>query len=247
MGRWIRKKPEYEPIIRDIHILFQKGESYSKICEYINREYSQVLSEQLKPSQVKSILTDPVYIGRPRYRDVVVEDPNLRFIDDETFKKTQKILEKRSKKRKGEKIVEIVDVESLVRKYGVYYTGKLLHIAVICENCGTPTVKNGIRQVKGIYRNNYLCPKCGKQQLVPTAHQLEHFKSAKPFYCMNCGTPDDFEERKIGEWFRVRCRVCGYEFDTDRSVNKFLRFTKKKKKPRKFFFDRNQGRLDDFV
>jgi ribosomal protein L37AE/L43A len=238
-NKWLKKRPEYEPVVRDIHILFQRGESKEKICRYVNERYK--LDRTLKRHHINRILTDPVYVGRPRYGEAEVCDLSLKFIDEETFRKTQRILEKRRGKRKRK-----IDVEELTREYGIHYAERCLPIAVICKNCGTPMVKNGTKEIKGVYRNNYLCPKCGKQQTVPTAHQFDHFKSAKPFYCSNCGTPDDFEEERIGGWFKVTCRVCKYKFKTDRSVNKFLRFTKKRKKRRKLVFDDDQSKLDDF-
>jgi len=58
--------------------------------------------------------------------------------------------------------------------------------------------------------------------------------------------PGELEEEKVGEWFIVTCNICGYTFETNRSVNKFLRFARKEKKPRKIIFDDDQSRLGDF-
>jgi len=241
--KWIRKKTEYEPIIKEVHIQFQRGGNYRGIAKYLNEKYKNILGKPITTYQVKKVLSDPVYIGKPRYRDVIVEDPNLSFLDEETFNKTQMILESQKKKRKKTAKLELDD---LLKKHGIYYLERHLSIAVICSNCGSPMIKNGLRPLRGIWRNNYLCPQCGKQLMIPTAHQFNHFSSAKPFYCPNCGTPDDFNEKRIGERFEISCNVCGYKFRSDRSINKFLRAINKDKKPRKIIFDTEQSVLGSF-
>lgn len=244
-GNWIKKKPEYEPVVREAHILFQQGKKYSEICRYINEKYKNILNKPVDSNRLKRVLTDPVYVGRPRYRDAVVEDPNLKFIDDELFSKTQAILGEMSKKREKKKERK-VDLEDLTKIFGLNYAERVLPVAVLCKNCNTPMIKNGTKPVRGVYVNNYLCPKCKRQQTVPTAHQLNHFKSAKPFYCPNCGTPDEFEERGERGRFEITCKVCGYVFETNRSVNKFLRTVKKKREVRRIVSNENQSTLVDF-
>lgn len=244
-GKWVSKKPYYKQVIEELHTLYQRGEEKTKIQKHINEKFSDVLDEPIKYHQIDRILEDPIYIGKPSCKDVVVEDPNLQFIDEEKFNKTKNLLkEKKSKgKRKKEETINIE--EDLLKKVGYHYTTKHLPIAVLCDECGRPMTKtNGPRKIGDIYRDNYLC-QCGRQQTVPTAHQLEHFYSADPFFCPNCGTPDECEEIKGGKWFSVTCRVCGYTFVTDRSTNKFLRCAKKIKTSRRIITS-DHRELSDF-
>lgn len=247
-GNWISKKLHYEPVIKEVHVLYQNGESKSKIQKHINVKYNNILDVPLKYHHIDPILKDCVYIGKPSYKDVVVEDPNLQFIDEEVFNKTKKLLEEESKREV--KTDKTINIEDLVKDYGLHYTTKHLPVAVLCDECGKPMVtSNGLREINGIYRNNYLC-ECGKQRTVPTAHQLDHFYSADPLYCPNCGTPDEFKEEKVGERFRVTCKICRYVFDTNRSTNKFLRRIRRakrnKKDKRKIVFDDSLRQLSDF-
>ena len=88
-GDWVKKKGgEYDQIIPSIFQLFCSFRSYSKVSKEIKERYKVELSV----SQIKRILANPIYVGKPSYAGFTVEDPSLAYIDAETFEKVQKMV-----------------------------------------------------------------------------------------------------------------------------------------------------------
>jgi DNA invertase Pin-like site-specific DNA recombinase/predicted RNA-binding Zn-ribbon protein involved in translation (DUF1610 family) len=230
-GDWIKKDLKYTLLIEDIFTLFESEQKYT-VYNSINKKYKEILKEPLNSYRFKKILEDPIYIGKPKYAVYLMDAPELAFIDPTIFDRVKDII---GKKHHGNSNKKIVDVEDLVRIFGLHYAEKHLKIAVICPNCGTAMWKNGTKQVrKGIWVNNYLCPKCGKQKENPTGNELDHFINVKLLYCPYCGTPDDFTTEKVsGDFNKFTCNVCHRSFECDKSANKFLRRVEEKKRKKK--------------
>ncbi len=170
---WIQKIPEFESVIKNIFELFLILQNYKKVAEHINNnEHARsLIGKSLTGEVVARLLTNPVYIGRPqcgkeRTKQILcdtkleVEDPSLRFIDNETFEKAQKIIarkkgEYRRKEKPLEKLCEILNED-------VFYVFD--NVAFLCPICRTPMINNG---------QFYKCPKCSKQRRLIKRSELE--------------------------------------------------------------------------
>ena len=170
--RWIRKVgDDYEPILNEIYDLFGKFHSISKVTKRINAKYGDLIGKPLTRAQVKRILTDPVYIGKPSHMGVTVADESLRYISDEIFEKCQKILKKVREKYQQRKISPL---EKLVLTYDVSVLDFLRDIVEFHHRgCGGVLVRNGTRITQQGLKQMYLCKKCGCQIGVPTKSMLK--------------------------------------------------------------------------
>ena len=171
-GSWIRKiGDDYEPILNEIYDLFGKLHSISKVTKRINAKYGNLIGKPLTRAQVKRILTDPVYIGRPSHMGVTVADESLRYVSDEIFDKCQKLLKKAREKYQQQKISPL---EKLVLTYGISILDFLRDIVEFHHRgCGGLLVKNGTRTSQQGLQQAYWCKKCGCQFRVPTKSMLE--------------------------------------------------------------------------
>ena len=90
--KWIAKSLEWEPVIDAVFKLFLKYENYGVVCRAVNKAFRDFLKKPLTHQQIKHILSNPVYIGKPKFGGAVVADSNLRYVDDELFAKAQEII-----------------------------------------------------------------------------------------------------------------------------------------------------------
>jgi len=230
-GDWLEKLPQYTPLIKDVYAFFIDVKNYTRVCNLINERYGQILDKTLRPAQIKRILSDSVYIGKPEYGGKPVDAPELAFMDQAIFDRAREIAEKiKSRYRSANK--KVVRVKDLVSKFGIHYSEKYLDIAILCPKCRTPMVKNGTKPTRGVWVNNYICPcsECKEQKQVPTGGQLDQFTSVKLLYCPHCGTPDDFTVEATGDLNKFTCRVCGKSFKCDEPGNKFMRYIRERQR-----------------
>lgn len=146
-------------MIKDVFTLFLRYKNYGVVADIVNRLHNSVLKKPLTRQQTRQILGNPVYIGRPRYfgevvnrkfGEVVVNDPSLAYVDEESFQKAAKIisiLSKRYKRKEDE-------LEELLANCGLDILDYLPNVALLCPDCQNKMVRNG--QV-------YICKSCGRQ------------------------------------------------------------------------------------
>jgi len=168
---WIEKEAGWGPVIKDIFDFFLRKRNYQAVRKLIDKKYQDVLPTPLTRHHITRILRDCVYAGRPEYAGkVTVEDPNLVYVDSETFEKAQKLAglihRRYSRKRKD-------TLKDLVKEYGPDVLEFIPNIAVLCPNCQGAMVKNGSPESIGEWTiHNYLCRKDGTQRRVPTKRQM---------------------------------------------------------------------------
>jgi DNA invertase Pin-like site-specific DNA recombinase/transposase-like protein len=182
---WIEKDFTWKPILEDIFNLFIRYKNYKVVADAINTKHTDFLSKPLTRQQVATILRNPIYVGKPRYsgkmvekqfENVVVDDPDLAFIDDATFERAQKIINIIRQKHQRK---DNAKVKTLIDKYGVKVLDFLCHVFVMCpnctcENCKAIMVRNG-NPSQG-EQNNYLCKSCGRQLRVPKKREIRKIK-----------------------------------------------------------------------
>lgn len=170
---WIEKEPSWEPLIKRVYELYAKRSNYQVVKNIVNKEFQSFLTKPLTHQQVRQILHDSVYIGRPQYAGKVTnEDPSLAYVDPEVFEKVKNLasLVHRRHSRKHRDLFQ-----DLVKEYSLGILEFIPNIAVICPDpdCMGVMVKNGTVNIGEWTAHNYLCKKCGTQRRVPTKRQMK--------------------------------------------------------------------------
>jgi len=156
---WIAKVPVWDPIINKIFNLFLKYKSYGLVCKIVNDLFSGFLKKPLTRQQVRQILVNPVYVGKPRYcgevaekkfPDAVIVDHSLAYVSEDVFEKVQTVIAAKSEKYSRRK----KPVEELVEAFGLEVLDFLPHVRVHCPRCNS--------EMRGGGGSDYVCPNCNK-------------------------------------------------------------------------------------
>jgi hypothetical protein len=175
-GNWLKKIPSWEPVIRMAYKLFLQKKNLELVRRHINYWNRKVVKKLLSRDQICRMLSDPVYIGRPQFHDVVLIDDSLSYIDHKTFQMTRKELETIHHKRKHDKIGP---VGALVHKYGDLALESFLdsNVFEVWHKADRGRIrKNGTRWTNGINTQVFQCEKCKTQITFPTQKQLQTMK-----------------------------------------------------------------------
>jgi len=208
-GSWIEKIPDYEALIADIFNVFLDRKDYSKVAEAINEKYKNLLPKPLNFDRVASILTNPVYVGKPRFGaqnveklfgDVKVEDPALAFIPEEIFVRAQEIV--KSKKEQYERKKK--PIEELVEIFGYDILQCFSNVAPYCPICKKAMEFNGQSYICKEHKPNVQRRSIKKGELEKIAEWIiKREESLKTFMKVLLSTknPDDilmkFKEKGI--------------------------------------------------
>lgn len=129
-------------IVKQIYEMYADGCTIREICKELNgKGYKSSTGKSFNYSSMHRILTNPKYIGRYEYFDVVLEDAIPRMIDDDTFNKVQ--LRIKANKRMPARAKAKVDY---------YLTGKLF-----CGKCGNNMVGDSGTSSTGTTHFYYSC------------------------------------------------------------------------------------------
>ena len=175
-GRWIVRSPGWEQVISDIFTLFLEFKNFRCVCQIVNKFHGEFLKTHLKKSltrqQVKRILENTVYIGRPRlfgdvveerFKIVMIEDPSLAYVSEDLFEKVRPIIEVKSAKYvRREK-----PVNELVKTFGLEVLDFLPYVGVFCPDCERKMDSDG---------SAYKCSKCSTQLVVPKKTELQKLR-----------------------------------------------------------------------
>ncbi len=169
---WIEKEPDWNPLVKDVFDSFPRVRSYRAVKDLINKRYRDFLTKPITRHQIKQILHDPTYMGKPQYAGkVTVEDSSLAYVNPETFEKVQELVNRIRRRYSHKKKDALRD---LVRKYGLDVLEFIPDIAVLCPDpiCEGVMVKNGTVSIGKWTAHNYICKKCGRQRKVPKKCQM---------------------------------------------------------------------------
>ncbi len=171
---WLEVNPSEKKIVRDLFRMFVECETYSETKRYIDNEYG---SDTLDGHQVKTLLTDRVYIGEPRLPEEWIkettfenelEEPSLHLlkendsspidVSEETFREAQDIINKKNiKHSSNEDTQKILD---FVEEFSLFSVIKASEPATLLHHCGEPLVADGQRDLKGRKVHRYRCRNC---------------------------------------------------------------------------------------
>lgn len=116
-----------------------------------------------------------------KFSKVVVEDSNLAYIDEKTFKAVQEVLDRI--RRKYSSKPQAVTPQCLAKEFGPLESPD---VAVLCSRCGGRMVRNGLRPlVGGPFVQNWLCRKCRIQKRYPGSRELKRIQREKGITLMS--------------------------------------------------------------
>lgn len=172
-GRWLEKTPEFAPIVKEIYSRFLRTKSLQRVRKYINAKHRRFLSKPLSRYQIRRILSDPVYVGKPKHLGEAVVDASLAYIDEDAFLVSLKVLEDVREKYKP---IRLSPVKELVATYGISALEYLDQLGFHHKSCGGQIVKNGTNLENETRQQILLCKKCKTQWKVPTKAQLKRIQ-----------------------------------------------------------------------
>ncbi len=194
---WLEVNSEEQIIVRDLFRKFVECETYAETERYIDKEYGPSI---LDGHKVKTLLTNWVYIGKPRLPEEWVtettyennlEDPSLHLlrenesspidVSEETFRETQETIsvkdDKHSSDEDSEQLLDFIEEFSLFAVIEGSDPATLLH------HCGEPLVTDGQRDLKGRKVHRYRCRECEESEdpesyyrQWPRGYELERIK-----------------------------------------------------------------------
>jgi len=241
-GEWIVIDEGKRYIIIDIFQTYIRTKNYRKVSKEIQKKHNI----ELKDYQIRKILRNPIYIGKPMYGGVTLEDDSLAIIDNEIFEKVQRIINSKRIKRKIKSKHVNEFVEKLVEEFGFFNVKRIIPVlAYVCKSCGVPLVKNGYKIVEGRKIQRYACPSCKRDTIDPVWKHRNKLRNVVYFLCA-CFSLENYTVKKLKNGnYLYTCNVCKHSFETNEPPNPFLRYIRqqqrknRKRSDRAFIFKRN--------
>ena len=153
---WLQRRSEFEPLITDVYRLFLAERNLESVRERL-RNFTELLTKPLTRSQIRRILSDPVYMGKPEHLGEVVIDTDLAFISEETFQKSLEILKKIQEKYKPQRMGPL---EKLATSRPITFLQVLEVFELHHRVCGGVVWKNGTTDDEGPWQQLLRCKKC---------------------------------------------------------------------------------------
>lgn len=205
-------------IVIDIFQTYEKIRDIKLTTQTINKKHSTKIGA-LSPNQVRTILTNPVYAGRPRYGKNQIMMDKVTIIDPKLYDEVQIIIQNKAKKHQTkDKKKTISKMYELVSDYGVDYVMKVLRLLrPHCPRCGSVMVHNGHKRVLDLNLPNFVCTRtndkdCRYERTFPQASELKQFQKNLT-RCPKCGVVEDFAKTEtLGGPIEYTCRRCGTSF-----------------------------------
>jgi len=209
----LSKIPELELIVADIFRTYQEKLNLKEVTKIVNAKYSHQIG-RFSVNQIKSILVNSVYSGRPKYAGFEVPAPQLAMVAIELFRTVQGLLRTKAGKSKVKvyrKPRSILD--DFAQQFGMDHVMRVLNILKPhCSRCGKQMVGNGSKIVKGLRVPSFMCQACKRQVTIPSAAQLDHFRPDL-LCCPNCRSVENFDIVNTFDGFSDHtCRRCGSSF-----------------------------------
>jgi len=172
-GEWLEKDPMWEPLVRETYDLFLNFRNFRAVSEHLCWKHRSSLAEPITRYHVRSILSDPTYVGKPHHLGEAVHDPSLSWVDEERFTKVQEIMIQIHSRHVPNRTDP---VKGLVAACGISALQFLDQLEFRHRMCGGLTVRNGTTLVAGRRSQTYLCRGCGRQWVIPNDAQLQRIR-----------------------------------------------------------------------
>jgi len=209
----LEKVREREPIVRKIFETYREKGDIKQVTRAINELYSKTTGK-FTVDQIRRILTNPVYVGHPRYGKTEISAPHLSVVPADLFENVQLLLEKKAQKSKTKKERKPKSIlDDLASEYD---TGSVVSVLKIfkahCPRCGTEMQGNGSKPshvTEGFRLPNFRC-KCGYQITAPNDSELEHFQTGPS--CPRCRYLEFDVTSRLDGFNGYTCRRCHFSF-----------------------------------
>jgi DNA invertase Pin-like site-specific DNA recombinase len=223
----LEKVSEMEPIILDIFTTYRTLRDIKKTTPAINEKYQNRIGRR-STNQIKTILSNPVYIGRPKYGKTQIDAPQLMVVPADLFSNVQTLQESkaiRHKAKKHRKPESIID--TIASKYGLDYVLRVVkELRPVCPKCGSIMRHNGSKLLEqlNVKIPNFQCTnaKCDHQRTIPSEKELKHLLG-NHISCPICGSVDDYNKTvALDGSIKYECRRCGtlFQFTPNKKAEK---------------------------
>ncbi len=175
---WLEVDSEEKKIVRDLFQKFVDCKTYAETERYIDQKYG---SNVLDGHRVKTLLTNTVYIGKPRLPETWItettyendlEDPSLHILKEERsaeidvtediFREAQEIIREKTKKHSTDDSThQLLD---FIEEFSLFAVVEGSKPATLLHHCGEPMVRDGQRNLKGRTVHRYRCRKCEESE-----------------------------------------------------------------------------------
>lgn len=210
---WIEPIEKFGPVIEEIYKEFIQRENYADVAQYVNEKYGDMINdyycersqhrndeeyersdEPINGSQIKSIISDPVYEGEPiipvtnfeQYGDnPSVDDEELAFINQQTNRKAQKIA-----KNIYDKYSNNSEVSLEPEEYSEIFDPHIIEtvcsgIKLVCPKCSSEMNCDGhiTKLGNGLGARMYSCSNsnCNHNKRWPTESEVEMMEMLSNF------------------------------------------------------------------
>lgn len=180
--KWLEPDPEEADVVQDLFEIFNECQTYAETKRKIDDKYDDVLEGH----KVKTLLTNPVYIGRPQIPeewvvdlpyDNVVEDDTLQLINEKVFQRSQEIIDKKDRKHSSDDDTQ--DFDDFVDDFGLFSVLLSSYPVALIHDCGQPMVKDGQERIgDDIKTHRYYCRDCDEARKWPTEWEYKKMKIA---------------------------------------------------------------------
>lgn len=179
---WLTLDSDEVDVVQEVFETFNdpKCRTYAGVERTINNKYDDILDGH----DVKTLLTNPVYVGRPQIPetwvidlpyDNVVEDESLQIIDEETFDRTQEIIDEKNRKHSSDE--ESYEIDDFVEEFDLFSVILSSEPATLLHDCGQPMVKDGQKDLNGeITTHRYYCSECDEHRKWPKGYEYRRMK-----------------------------------------------------------------------
>jgi DNA invertase Pin-like site-specific DNA recombinase/transposase-like protein len=202
-----------EPALTDIFRNYEKTGSLKETTRYANEKHSRSIGT-FSINQIRTMLTNPIYSGNPRYGTVSISSPKLALIPEELFNKLQSRILSKNRKLKPAKVMKASVLDELGSKHGIQKVLTVLDmLSPYCPNDQSRMVGNGTKLLKkrGLTVPKFLCQKCGFQRVVPSDADLDRFPK-QSLSCPKCRAQHFDAVARLDGLTEYFCKCCGASF-----------------------------------
>lgn len=216
--------PELMTIVIDLFTTFKKLREIKSLTAIINEKYCNKIGK-LSVGQIRTILSNSIYKGYPRYADLEKNIPSLAMIPRELYDEVQLLIKSKAEKNKQGKTRKPSSfLDDLAKKYSIIRVIKVLDILrPICPKCSHIMIGNGSEPYKDLRLPKFKC-KCGYERTIPSKSELGAFENGS-LCCPKCGSLDLLKQKSAMGWIKNICQRCSFIFqmevekDKDRQVD----------------------------